>query len=286
MHIPTQLYGIIGYPLGHSLSPLLHDHAFQQAGIPGVYLPWSLTPDKLDAFFQAVRTLPISGGNITIPHKQAAMRFMDRVSAQAAAVGAINTFFWDGDQLCGENTDIIGFLAPLRGRGFHTALVLGAGGAARALVAGLRTLNVTRLVIANRTLATARALARDFQAEVLPWEERGTLRADIVVNATSLGMQGAWQDMTPYPTAALSAAATRENVPLAYDIVYNPLETRFLREARAAGWECCSGLTMFVEQARAAFTLWTGTAPDAAACTTWVCQALGLQQETPVHRVL
>lgn len=277
MDIPTQLYGIIGYPLGHSLSPLLHDHAFQKAGIPGVYLPWSLPAEKLGDFFQAVRTLPILGGNITIPHKQAAIQFMDRISAQAAAAGAINTFFWDGKELCGENTDITGFLAPLQGRRFATALVLGAGGAARAIVAGLRTLNVQRLVIANRTYETALALARDFQAQALPWEERGTLCADIVVNTTSLGMKGAQQALTPYPEAALHATRKqRDHAPLAYDIVYNPLETRFLREARAAGWECCSGLTMFVEQARAAFKIWTGTRPDAAACAALVQQALDL----------
>lgn len=250
---PSKLFGIVGYPLGHSMSPGLHNWAFNELGFPGVYLAWSETPEKLDDFFNAVRVLPILGGNITIPHKVAAMKLVDQVSDRARAIGAINTFYWQDDKLCGENTDVIGFLAPLKGRHFKNALLLGAGGVSRAVIAGLKDLGVPQITITNRTPEKAKALADFFHISVIPWEERMKPDADLIINATSQGMKGEQVDKSPYEAKWLEGRTG-----LVYDIVYNPLETVLLREAKAAGWETETGLTMFVEQARAAFALWTG----------------------------
>ena len=131
MFEPTALYGIIGHPLGHSLSPALHNWAFARAGLPGVYMAWPLVPESLAEFFSAVRVLPIRGGNITLPHKVEAMALLDEISPRAGRVGAVNVFYWKDGRLCGDNTDVAGFLAPLRKKRVASALVLGAGGASR-----------------------------------------------------------------------------------------------------------------------------------------------------------
>lgn len=250
--LPGALYGIIGHPLGHSLSPLLHNWGFELLKLDGVYLPWPLEPEKLPDFLTAVRALPIRGVSVTIPHKQAVLPLLDRVSERARRVGAVNTLYWDGDALCGENSDVLGFLAPLRGRTFAEALVLGAGGAARAVLAGLAELGVPRVRLANRTAARARELAAEFGVEAAPWEERAAGGADLVINTSPLGMRGEREGETPLTRDDFSGRG------LAYDLVYNPLRTRFLAEADAAGWETQDGLSMFVEQGRAQFRLWTG----------------------------
>lgn len=249
---PEKLYGIIGFPLGHSISPALQNWAFAHTGFPGVYLAWPERPEKLADFFQAVRVLPIAGGNITIPHKVESMKLVDRLSERAKAIGAINTFYWKDGELWGENTDIEGFLAPLKGRRFKNALILGAGGASRAAIAGLKEIGTPQITVTNRSLAKAEAMADFFRVSALPWDERMKPEADIIVNATSLGMKGPEEDKSPYERQWLDGRHG-----LVYDIVYNPLETALLGEARAAGWETVTGLPMFVEQARAAFRLWT-----------------------------
>lgn len=253
MEFPTLLFGIVGYPLGHSMSPALHNWGFREVGCPGLYMAWSQPEEKLPDFFAAVRTLGIRGGNVTIPHKIAAMAHVDRVSERAKKIGAINTFYWDGETLCGENTDVIGFMAPLAGKTFRSALVLGAGGVARAVLVGLKEMGIAEIILTNRTFEKAQALAEEFGVKALPWEDRLEPKADLIVNATSQGMKGEQVDMTPY---AAEAFAGRTG--LVYDIVYNPLETRLIREARAAGWAVENGLSMFVGQARAGFSLWTG----------------------------
>ncbi len=251
--IPEKLFGIVGFPLGHSMSPGLHNWGFEEIGFPGVYLAWQEPEEKLADFFGAVRTLNIGGGNITIPHKVAALKHMDEVSKRAEDIGAINTFYWKDGKLCGENTDVIGFMAPLKGKKFKHALILGAGGVSRAVIAGLKDMGVPEITIANRTKSKADALAKEFGITAIPWEDRMKPEADLIINATSQGMKGAQVDMTPY-----DAEAFKGRKGLVYDIVYNPLETRLVREAKEAGWEVESGLAMFVEQARAAFYLWTG----------------------------
>jgi shikimate dehydrogenase len=258
--IPEQSFGIIGWPLGHSLSPLIHNWAFQQHNLPCCYLRWEVKPEAVEAFLGAVRTLPISGVSVTIPHKVTVMPGLDEVSPAARQVGAVNTLFWREGELVGDNTDVTGFLAPLRGRSrpFGAALVLGAGGAARAALAGLRQLGVATLV-SNRSRDKAEALAAAFDASVVDWERRTEADADLVVNTTPLGMTGDYQEETPWPSEAMTKRHTF------YDLVYNPINTRLLDNARQAGAGAISGLAMFVGQAEAQFRLWTGLdLPDGA----------------------
>jgi len=251
---PSRLFGIIGHPLGHTLSPLLHNWGFGHFGLPGVYLAWPVTPDRVADFMTAVRVLGIEGVSVTIPHKAAVMGLVDGITGRARAVGAVNTLFWRDGKLWGENTDVAGFVAPLREMGDvpGTALVLGGGGAARAAVAGLLELGVPGIFVSNRTAAKARDLARDFGVRDAPWEKRGEYAGGLVVNATPLGMLGNNEGLSPMPPGSLGAGA------VAYDLVYNPHETRFLKDAAASGARTVPGLEMFFGQAVEQFRLWTG----------------------------
>ena len=248
----TRLYGIIGSPLGHSLSPCLHNWAFAAAGIPAVYLPWPLQAGKVGDFLTAMRTLPIAGASVTIPHKETVLALLDGQTEAARAVGAVNTLYWENGQLLGDNTDVAGFLAPLEGHSYASALVLGAGGAARAVLAGLKDLGVAEVFLANRSADRAAALAAEFGAIIVDWDERGDCAPDLLVNTTPLGMAGAQAAASPWPEERFRPGQT------AYDLVYNPLETRFLAAAAAAGCRVVDGLAMFLGQALGQFRRWTG----------------------------
>ncbi len=251
---PTKLFGVIGHPLGHTMSPALHNWAFARLGLPYVYMRWPVAPEGLPDFLTAVRALPISGVSVTIPHKVAITNGLDRLGPRVRAVGAVNTLFWDEDKLTGVNSDVVGFQRPLResGRRFDSALVLGAGGASRAILAGLAELGVARVWVTNRSYKKAAELAMRFGVTAVEWDARRECGAALLVNATPLGMAGDNVDLTPWP------AEWFEPGQVAYDIVYNPLRTRFLREAQAAGLETVDGLAMFLGQAVEQFRLWTG----------------------------
>jgi shikimate dehydrogenase len=253
--LPEHLLGIVGHPLSHSLSPVLHNWGFRQSGFPGVYLRWELPPERLPGFIEAVRTLPIHGVSVTIPHKQKIVSYLDGISPAAAQVGAVNTLYWREGRLLGENTDVDGFNAPLLHAGMRpkTALVLGAGGAARAVVAGLQRLGVKKVWVSSRDPGKSVALAREFEAGMLPWRERGDMPAELVVNATPLGMKGGWEARSPWPTDRFPAG-----VECVYDLVYNPEETILVQLARRSGIRVLSGLSMFLHQGLAQFLLWTG----------------------------
>ena len=252
--IPQRIFGVLGHPVAHSLSPALHNWAFAELGIPAAYLAFDKAPEELPDFLAAVRALPVAGLSVTIPHKVAVMEALDGISSLARRVGAVNTLFWDGDRLLGENTDISGFLEPLRelGRIPGSALVLGAGGAARAVLAGLLDLGVARVALANRSPDKARALAEEFGVGLVAWDDRQAADAELVVNTTPLGMSGERQDLSPWADICLSPSQ------VAYDLVYNPQKTRFLADAEGMGCRTIDGLAMFVAQARAQFRLWTG----------------------------
>ena len=251
MQAPEKLFGIIGHPLGHSLSPVLHNWAFQELGLPFVYCRWPVAPEALADFMAAVRVLPLSGLSVTIPHKQSVRAFLDGESDSAAAIGAVNTVYWEQGKLLGENTDVRGFVEPIQGRRFSSALVLGAGGASRAVLAGLRELGVAELFLTNRSADKAKKLAAAFGARVVPWEERTRCAANLLVNTTPLGMQGENQNASPWPADRFAPGQ------VAYDLVYNPQQTRFLSEAGEQGLECIDGLSMFIGQAALQFRLWT-----------------------------
>ena len=261
-----RLYGIVGCPLGHSLSPMLHNWALAGAGIAGAYLAWPLQAGQAPAFVAAVRTLSIQGVSVTIPHKEAVMPLLDGLTARARDLGAVNTLYWDKDGLCGDNTDVEGFISSLRGRVFASALVLGAGGAARAALAGLRELGLPGIAVCNHNKERAQKLAEEFGVQCVGWEARSAYEADLVINATPLGMRGTHEGRNPLPPEAFARRHAKAR--MVYDLVYTPRTTRFLAEAEAAGWQTQDGLALFLPQAQAQFRLWTGrefSGPDARA---------------------
>ena len=259
----SRLYGILGYPIGHSLSPLMHTLAFRHHGLGAAYLPFSVAPADLGKAVAGAVALGMGGFNVTIPHKESIMACLDEITDEARAIGAVNTVHVSEGRAVGHNTDGEGFLLPLKI--VETPIseldvcVLGAGGAARALAAALLGAGCRRLTIANRTIARGERLAAELQprhpdAEVRPigmGEAADAARQSrLVVNSTSIGMhQG---DESPLPNGCLGP----EHV--AYDIVYRPLVTPFLRQARAAGAATIGGLDMLIGQGAAAFTIWTG----------------------------
>ena len=249
-----ELYGVIGYPLGHSMSPLMHNTAFRALEIPGVFFSWPIEPARLASFVEAVRTLDIRGCSVTIPHKIALLPLLDDMTDRVRVMGAANTIFWRDGLLCGENTDVLGFISPLNKLGLSSdmrVLLLGAGGAARAAVVGLQSLGIKDIVVTSPTSAHADSLASQFGMKTIPWERRKQ-RAELIVNTTPLGMHGIHEQETPYPEEAFGDPG------IAYDIVYTPVRTRFLQEAEEAGWHTVGGLEMFIGQGDAQFYLWTG----------------------------
>lgn len=280
-----RLYGVCGFPLKQSLSPFLHGWALRENGLPGSYGLWETSPEKLAAFVRAVRQTPYAGASVTIPHKEAVIPFLDGVSDGAKTIGAVNTLYWKGEKLLGHNTDLEGFLAPTEETPPpETALILGAGGAARAVLAGLASLKVRRVFIAARRRAQAERLAEFFSpllpsVEVAPWETRNDAIKDAadfwLVNATPVGMRGKAEGESPMSADAFRSAAAPERC-LAYDLVYNPPQTAFLVAAREAGWPCRDGLAMFAAQAAAQFHLWTGRRMDVAKAGALLAERLEL----------
>ncbi len=251
-----ELYGIIGHPLGHSLSPQLFGAIFAQERRQAAYFRWDVRPEDVGGFMEAVRILGIRGASVTLPHKQAVIPFLDVLSQRAALAGAVNTLYWDEGRLCGENTDIAGFLEPLQTRSFRRALVIGSGGVSRAVLAGLRE-RKAEIFVTARSEEKAGILAEDFNVQLVPWKERAeaALSMDLLINATPIGMQGEYENLAPISFIGAPAPGS-----LAYDLIYIPRPTRFLREAAAVGWDIQDGLAMFLAQAQAQFHLWTGRA--------------------------
>lgn len=280
---PSKIYGVVGFPLGHSMSPRLHTMAFQLLGLPAVLAPWPVEPGRLPAFMEAFRLLNLQGACVTIPHKQNIIPLADKTTDLVKAVRAANLLYWQDGQIWADNTDVPGFLSPLTqpaGRFNPTtaasmakpltagssALILGAGGAARAVAVGLKTLGLTNITITDIAAEASAALAADFDLRVKPWDKRREAEADLIINVTPLGMQGSLESQTPFQADWFS----KREPGLAYDIVYSPYETRFLKEAKAAGWVTVNGLPMFLEQADHQFKIWTGRhLPDEAKLSVW-----------------
>ncbi len=265
----TKVYGVIGCPVGHSMSPAIHNPAFAAAGIDAVYLPLRIEPgaENFSRFLAAARDAPwldLAGLSVTIPHKANALAAVGpaNVDELSRRIGAINTIRIEpGAALAGWNTDYAAAIDALcRGMGIARAdlagravAVLGAGGAARALVAGL-THYRAEVTIYNRTVVRGERLAGEFGAAARGRDALTDLDAEVVVNCTSIGMHPNVGD-TPLPAEVLP------RVKVVFDTVYNPMETRLLREARAAGCRCVTGVDMFVNQAAAQFQTWTGRDP-------------------------
>lgn len=257
---PTMLCGLIGHPLGHSLSPILHNWGFAHCGLAGVYMAWDTPPERLREVITAVRALHIVGISVTIPHKEAVLMLADRQTPLAQAAGAANTLFWENGLLVADNTDIEGFMHPLRAYGhIRTALVLGTGGVARAALFGLKELGLQNIMLCGRNPDKTALLAKEFSVQNLEWEKRGSWLAeqgvDIVINTTPLGMKGAFEGKSALELEHFEHAAYKG---LAYDLVYTPTRTRFLANAATAGWQIQEGLAMLAAQGIAQFLRWTG----------------------------
>ncbi len=261
----TQIFGLMGLPVSHSVSPLIHNAAFETMAINAVYLPFEVREVK--EFLRRMvhpqsRELDWSFGglSVTAPHKTTVMAHLDWIDPVALGIGAVNTIVVVDDALHGHNTDPRGLIAPLsiqfgELRAARCA-ILGAGGAARAALWALRQEGAETVVFARNT-EKAGALAAEFGAESWPLDQAGFDGYDVVINTTPLGTVGPYEAQTPATAPQLRGAR------LAYDLVYNPTETQFLREARAAGCEMLGGLSMLIAQAAEQFKLWTGNeAPD------------------------
>ena len=262
MKIP--LAGVIGCPVGHSRSPLLHGTWLRAYGLRGHYVPLHVERDDLARVLQAMPAMGFVGANVTIPHKEAALALADQVSPIARQIGAANTLSFRDGLIHADNTDAYGFMENLRlgandwQPGAGPALVLGAGGAARAVLVALAQAGVAEIWLSNRTRGRAEALAGtlDHPVTVLDWDSyAGHLpRASLVVNTTSLGMDG--QAPLGLPAAQLNPAA------VVTDIVYTPLETPLLRDAAARGCRVVDGLGMLLHQAVPGFERWFGQRPE------------------------
>lgn len=248
----TALYGIIGHPVGHSLSPLMHNAGFRALGINAVYLAFDVLPARLADALGGMRALGIRGLSVTIPHKEAVIPLLDEVDGPARAMGAVNTILSRDGLLVGMNTDWLGVVKALEAKtklAGRKVLVLGAGGSARAVAFGLTKRGAT-VHIANRTPEKARVLAGLFGGTWSGLEEIGSVGATILVNATSVGM-------VPQASVSPVPAEILPRFDVVMDIVYRPRETRLLREAREAGCRVVDGLSMLLHQGVAQLELWT-----------------------------
>lgn len=261
----AKLAGVMGWPVSHSLSPVLHGHWLDSLDIDGAYVPLAVAPEDFAQVLAALPKMGFRGVNVTVPHKEAALAAVDEADALARRIGAVNTVIvGDDGKLTGTNTDGYGFLENLKGGapGWGAtqgpAVVLGAGGAARAVIVALIDAGAPEIKLVNRTRARADRLAQDLDGPVTvhDWDDRAAILAgaNLLVNTTTLGMTG--KDPLEISLDALPSDA------LVNDIVYAPLETGLLAAARARGNPVVDGLGMLLHQARPGFEAWFGQAPQ------------------------
>jgi shikimate dehydrogenase len=265
----TKVVGVFGYPVEHSLSPAMHNAAFAALRLSYIYVPFPVQPEAIGPAVRSLPALGVVGVNLTIPHKESVLPFLDAITEEARDVGAVNTVHCIGGRLLGDNTDGRGFYEPLREMGVELAgrrvVVIGAGGAARAVAFRLAR-EGARIALTNRTPERAQRLAQAIAAAGLgsvpvigidrPEELADAVaEATLLVQTTRVGMHPDRESLPPVPLEAFSSNL------LVYDLVYNPVETSFLREARARGCRTLTGVKMLVYQGAAAFQRWTGIWP-------------------------
>jgi shikimate dehydrogenase len=262
----TKLLGVIGDPISHSLSPLIHNAALAAMGLDFAYLPFAIKPADLERAIAGFTAIGVQGFNITIPHKQAIMPLLSEVTAVAQAVGAVNTVWRTESGWSGTNTDVAGWLAPLRSLpldwGNTKVIILGNGGAARAVVAGCAQLGCAAIQVVGRDRHKLQTFQQSWQnstftlnLQVHPWEKLGELlpQAGLIVNTTPIGMQPQIErsPLTSADVECLSASV------IAYDLIYTPNPTLFLQQAEAKGARAIDGLEMLIQQGAAALQIWT-----------------------------
>tara|TARA_R110002073_G_scaffold66699_9_gene166446 strand:+ start:2039 stop:2884 length:846 start_codon:yes stop_codon:yes gene_type:complete len=262
----AKIAGVVGDPISHSLSPKLHRYWLRKYGVTGDYAAFHVAKNELADFIARLKSNKIEGVNLTVPHKESAMALVDELDASAKKIGAVNTIYFDErGKMIGANTDGYGFLKHLKQTTQSWAAekgpvtIIGAGGAARAVIISLLDEGVPEIRLVNRTLERATSLANeiaDSRIKVIPWRDRedALLNAELLVNVTTLGMTG-------QPALELSL----DNLPIkatVYDIVYSPLETDLLKRARERGNETVDGLGMLLHQAVPGFKAWFGVMPE------------------------
>jgi shikimate dehydrogenase len=290
----TKILGVIGHPIAHSLSPAMHNAAIAHLGVDFVYLAFPVKPEDLAIALSGFRAIGVRGFSITIPHKQAILPLLSEVSPIALAIGAVNTVYMTDKGWCGTNTDVEGFLAPLRSRADteapplqsgenslkvpllkvdlggspasdwsqKVAVILGNGGAARAVVAGCAQLGCAEIHVVGRNEQNLAEFQQSWLNSVMPvknlqvhtWDNLSTLisQADLLVNTTPVGMypQG---EISPVANSAIDRISVGA---IAYDLIYNPNPTQFLKDAQQRGAQIIDGLEMLVQQGAAALTIW------------------------------
>ncbi len=259
---PVPVYGVVGHPVGHSLSPPMHEAAFRAANLEATYRKFAAPPAELGSFLDAARLLGVSGLNVTVPHKTAVLDLLDEVDPETRRIGAVNTIVRVGSRLVGRNTDASGAMRALeeafRGGRLdgRRVTVIGAGGSARALLSGLLARRA-RPIVVSRDDGKAARLAREFGVETAPWGDRERLSGEALVNATPVGMRGGpggdgWRQARAAPDGTIAGHD------VIFDLVYEPRRTALLRRAGVLGKRIVPGLAMLVFQAEAAFAAWTG----------------------------
>jgi shikimate dehydrogenase len=272
----TLLYGVVGWPIGHSLSPAMHNAAFAATGINAVYLAFAAR--DIGGVIAGARALGIRGLSVTIPHKEAVIPHLDEVDDLAEKIGAVNTVVNREGRLVGYNTDALGALRaleekiPLAGK---KCVIVGAGGAARAIGFALRE-RVAAISVANRSPERGRDLAASLGCAFIPLDELDRVAVDLLVQTTPVGM-APHRDACPVPESALRAGMT------VMDIIYNPLQTKLLAMAKSRGCVTVNGLSMFVHQGAEQFRLWTNLTPPVEAMTRAVLEALSSQAVEKPH---
>ena len=262
---PIPLAGVLGNPIAQSKSPRLHRHWLRKYGLLGDYVPLHVTEENLETVVRAMPKMGFVGANVTLPHKIAVMQFADQITDRATLVGAANTLtFKDDGKIIADNTDGYGFMANLKQNApdwdptSGPAVLLGAGGAARAIIVALADAGVTEILLTNRTRTKADALRVEFgtRIRVVDWVQAGNILegAATVINSTSLGMTGNAALRIPLDGLTKGTLVT--------DIVYSPLRTRLLEEAEAAGCTVVDGLGMLLHQGVPGFERWFGVRPE------------------------
>ena len=262
----AKLAGVCGWPIHHSLSPVLHNFWLKELGLSGAYVHFAVRPDNALRAFKSLKSTSISGVNVTAPLKQIAFEAADEHTPDAAKLGVSNCLYKRDGKLIAHNTDLEGFAAPLikamgaKELAESSALILGTGGASRAVIGALLALNVPEIKIMGRTNSKAEDLVSMVNVpsfHAVPWEDRhvSVASADVIINATTAGMTGK-------PQLDLDISKVRPGT-FVYDLIYTPRQTKLLRSAKAAGCEVLGGLEMLIAQARPSFRLFYGVAPPA-----------------------
>ncbi len=255
--------GVIGHPISHSKSPVIHGYWLKQYGIDGEYRTYDIAPETLEHDVRCLIDIGLKGFNVTLPHKQTIMNLCNSLSDEAQSIGAVNTItILENGKLHGHNTDAFGFSQNLNETipdfdwGNKIATVIGSGGASKAILYALAQKGVPEIRITNRTRESAEKIGKPYKAKIYDWDRRNSAceKAELIINTTSLGMKG-------QPDLEINLSGMTENA-IVYDIVYRPLETSLLQQASQKNARCVTGIGMLLHQARPGFDAWFGVYPQ------------------------